>query len=96
MTLSLLVYSIAQRRMRVCMEKANETIPNQINIPTFTPTLRWVFQCLEGVNFVQTEETYDKTNIYLDGLDKLRTKIITLIGGHSLHLYNIQRSSVGV
>jgi transposase len=96
MTLSLLVYSIEQRRMRASMEKANKTTPNQINIPTATPTLRWVFQCFEGINLVQTEETYDKTNIYLDGLDKLRTKIINLIGGHSLYLYNIQKSSVGV
>jgi transposase len=60
MTLSLVVYSIAQRRMRGSMEKANKTIPNQINIPTATPSLRWVFQCFEGINFVQTEETYDK------------------------------------
>ena len=82
--------------MRASMEKANETIPNQINIPTATPTLRWVFQCFEGINFVQTEENYNKTNIYLDGFDELRTKIITLIGVHSLHLYNIQKSSVGV
>jgi transposase len=96
MTLSLLVYSIAQRRMRASMEKANKTIPNQINIPTATPTLRWVFQCFEGINFVQTEETYDKTDIYLDGLDELRIKIINLIGGNSLHLYNIQKSGVGI
>jgi hypothetical protein len=71
------------------MEKANKTTPNQINIPTATHTVRWGFQSLERINFVQTEETYDKTNIYLDGLDKLRTKIINLIGGHSLYLYNI-------
>ena len=51
------------------------------NFLSATPTLRWVFQCFEGINFVKTEETYDKTNIYLDGLDKLRTKIINLIGG---------------
>jgi transposase len=96
MTLSLLVYSIAERRMRASMEKANKTTPNQINIPTATTTLRWVFQCFEEINLVQTEETYDKTNIYLDGLDRLSTKIINLIGGRSLHLYNIQKSSVGV
>ena len=72
MTLPLLVYSIAQRRMRASMKKTNETIPNQINKPTATPTMRWVFQCFEGINFVQTEELYDKTNIYLDGFDKLR------------------------
>jgi transposase len=54
MTFSLLVYSIAQRRMRASMKKANETIPNQINIPSATPTRRWVFQCFEGINLVQT------------------------------------------
>jgi hypothetical protein len=78
------------------MEKANKTIPNQINIPTATPTLRWVCQCFEGLNLVQTEETYDKTSVYLDGFDKLRTKIINLIGGYSLHWYDIQKSSVWV
>jgi transposase len=96
MSLSLLVYSIAQRRIRASMEKANKTSPNQINVPTATSTLRWVFQCFKGINLVQTEETYDKTNIYLDGLDKLRTKIINLVGGHSLYLYHIQKSSVRV
>jgi transposase len=95
MTLSLLVYSIAQRRMRASMKKANETIPNQINIPSATPTLRWVFQCFEGINLVQTTEIYGKTSIYLDGFNKLREKIIHLIGGHSLHLYNIQKNGVG-
>ena len=96
MTLSLLVYSIAQRRMRANMKNANETIPNQINKAIATPTLRGVFQCLEGFNLLQTEETYDKTHIYLDGLDNLRAKIISLIGGHAMYLYKIQKSGVGV
>ena len=96
MTLSLLVYSIAQRRMRISMKKVNETIPNQINTPTATPTMRWVFQCFEGINFVQNSEVYNKTSIYLDGFDKLREKIIHLIGGHSLQLYNIQKTCAGV
>lgn len=96
MTLSLLVYSIAQRRMRASMKKVNVTIPNQINVPTATPTMRWVFQCFEGINFVQTAEVYNKTSIYLDAFDKLREKIIHLIGGHSLTLYNIQKTGMGV
>ncbi|MFT6778253.1 MAG: hypothetical protein ACJAV1_002191 [Paraglaciecola sp.] len=61
------------------MKKVNKTIPNQINIPTATPTLRWVFQYFEGINLVQIEENYDKTSDYLDGFDKLRTKVINLI-----------------
>ena len=40
MTLTLLVYSIAQRRLRQALETQNETLPNQINQPIKTPTMR--------------------------------------------------------
>ncbi len=39
MTLTLLVYSIAQRRLRQALETQNETLPNQINQPIKTPTM---------------------------------------------------------
>src|SRR5712691_4165788 len=52
MTLALLVYSVAQRRLRQAFARQNETIPNQINQPTNRPTLRWVFQVLEGIERV--------------------------------------------
>ena len=86
MTLSLLVYSIAQRRMRLNMRKQEATIPNQINQEISNPTLRWVFQCFEGINLLQ----YDN-KIHLDGFDELREKIIKLIGGHALNLYKIKK-----
>lgn len=88
MTLSLLVYSIAQRRMRANMKKVKATIPNQINQETATPTLRWVFQCFDGINFIQQGD-YEKFE--LDGLNALREKIVKLIGGHALHLYKIKK-----
>jgi len=40
MTLALLVYSVAQRRLRQAFARQNETIPNQIHQPTNRPTLR--------------------------------------------------------
>jgi len=86
MTLSLLVYSIAQRRMRANMRKQAVTIPNQINQEISNPTLRWVFQCFEGINLVQYGN-----EIHLDGFDELRDKIIKLIGGHALKLYKIEK-----
>jgi hypothetical protein len=82
-----------QRRMK--MKNANATIPNQINQAIASPSLRWVFQCFEGINLVQTAVTYDKTNVYLDGLDNFRVKNISLIGGHAMHLYKIQKGCVG-
>jgi len=86
MTLSLLVYSIAQRRMRANMKKVKATIPNQINKAIPNPTLRWVFQCFEGINLL-----YQDDDITLDGVDELREKIIRLISGHALHLYKIKK-----
>jgi len=91
MTLSLLVYSIAQRRMRANMKKVKATIPNQINQETATPTLRWVFQCFDGINFVQQSDDYLYERFELDGLNDLREKIVKLIGGHALYLYKIKK-----
>jgi transposase len=53
MTLALLVYSVAQRRLRQQLVHLHETVPNQINQPTVSPTLRWVFQLLDGIHRVR-------------------------------------------
>ncbi len=91
MTLSLLVYSIAQRRMRAKMKEIEATIPNQIKQETATPTLRWVFQCFDGINLLQQGDTYRYEKLQLDGFTELRQKIIKLIGGHAMHLYKIKK-----
>ena len=44
MVLSLLVYAIAQRRLRNKLTEQDEALPNQIKLPSKQPTLRWVFQ----------------------------------------------------
>ena len=52
MCLCLLVYTLGQRQLRRALAQAGETIPNQLNNPTATPTLRWVFQCFQAVHLV--------------------------------------------
>ena len=52
MGLSLLVYSLAQRALRLALATAGQTIPNQLGKPTASPTLRWVFQCFMSVHLV--------------------------------------------
>jgi len=88
MTLSLLVYSIAERRMRQQLAVSNESLPNQINIPTKTPTLRWLFQILEGINRV-TVSLDDKRHCLIEGMNDLRTKIIRLFGETICRIYQI-------
>ncbi len=52
MGLSLLVYSLGQRALRLALAQAQETIPNQLGKPTASPTLRWVFQCFMSIHLI--------------------------------------------
>jgi len=88
MTLALLVYSVAQRRMRNQLATLGETIPNQINQPTSKPTLRWVFQCMEGIHRVLLNVGGFVTYI-VDGITELRMKIIRLFGQRVCQIYQI-------
>ncbi len=74
------------------MKRLKMTIPNQIKQETATPTLRWVFQCFDGINFIQQDDNYSYEKFELDSLNDLREKIVRLIGGHALHLYKIKKS----
>ncbi len=52
MGLALLVYALAERRLRLALEEKNETLPDQMGKPTQKPTLRWVFQIFEGLDIL--------------------------------------------
>lgn len=88
MTLALLIYSVAQRRMRRQLESTGETVPNQINQPTSKPTLRWVFQMLEGIHRVLLYVGKQVTCI-MDGITDLRMKILQLFGQRVCQIYQI-------
>lgn len=88
MTLSLLVYTTAQRRLRKALEEVNETIPNQIKQPSKRPTMRWIFQILEGINHVMIKEEH-KVRVMLEGLNELRRQILSLLGDSVAKIYQI-------
>ena len=88
MTLTLLVYSVAQRRMRRQLESTGETVPNQINQPTSRPTLHWVFQMLEGIHRVLVS-IGDQVNCIMEGITDLRMKILKLFGQRVCQIYQI-------
>jgi len=88
MTLSLFVYSIAQRRIRANLQTQNQTIPNQINQPVKSPTLRWIFQLFEGINLI-THNFNNTIKIMVDGLSDLRQKILRLLGPTVCRIYQI-------
>ena len=88
MTLALLVYSVAQRRLRQELARQNESLPNQINQPTQRPTLRWVFQLLEGIHRVRVM-VQDQVHDLIEGLNEVQIKILRLFGQEVCQIYQI-------
>ena len=88
MTLALLVYSLTQRRLRQQLADHNETIPNHIHQPTERPTLRWVFQLLEGIHRVRVM-VQGQVHDLIEGLNDVQIKILRLFGDEVCRLYQI-------
>jgi transposase len=88
MTLALLVYSVAQRRLRQELACQKESLPNQINQPTQRPTLRWVFQLLEGIHRVRVT-IQDQVHDLIEGLNEVQIKILRLFGQEVCQIYQI-------
>src|SRR5262245_2601467 len=88
MTLALLVYSVTQRRLRKQLAKYHESVPNQINQPTPSPTLRWIFQLLEGIHRVRMTVQGQRHDL-IEGLNDVQIKILRLFGRGVCRLYHI-------
>jgi len=52
MVLCLLVYHLAEHRLRTCLAETEQTLSDQFNRPTSRPTMRWIFQCFEGIELL--------------------------------------------
>jgi transposase len=88
MTLALLVYSVTQRRLRQQLAERHQTVPNQIHQPTTSPTLRWVFQLLDGIHRVRVTvqgHVHDR----IESLTNVQINILRLFGNEVCHLYQI-------
>ena len=85
MTLCLMVYNFAQFRARQALQETNETLLNQVGKPINNPTLKWIFQIMEGISIVKTS-----TEAIITNIDVLRCKIIRLFGVTACHIYGLQ------
>jgi transposase len=52
MSLCLLVYNLGQRERRSSLKRIKIGIKNQLGKLTISPTLRWVFQCFQGIHLL--------------------------------------------
>ena len=90
MTLSLLIYSVTQKHLRDQLIKHNETLPNQINQPIKNPTMRWVFQMLEGVHVVYVRIKNEITK-KITGITEIKKKILRLFFPEVQLIYKLEK-----
>lgn len=55
MSLCLLVYNLGQRQLRIALKTQKTTVKNQLKKDTQSPTLRWIFQCFQGIHLMITQ-----------------------------------------
>ena len=63
MSLCLLVYNLGQREVRNSLKRAKIGIKNQLGKLTLTPTLRWVFQCFQGIHLLTLNGVHQIVNL---------------------------------
>lgn len=85
MTLCLMVYNIGQYEVREALKEQGETVKNQSNKATKTPTLRWLFQQMSGVYCVN----FDGESSFISGLTEEKRKIVMLCGEDIARIYQV-------
>jgi transposase len=80
MVLSLLVYSVAQFKLRKALEEKKESIPNQLGKQTMKPTMRRVFQMFDGISLLIVLENEVEKIVGVLNLTEIQKKILSLMG----------------
>jgi len=75
MGVCLLVYNLAQRKLRQELALANASIRNQVKKLTNKPTMRWIFQMFQAIHLVNINGEMQVSN-----LTKERQEILNYLG----------------
>ncbi len=84
MGLSLLIYTIGQRQLRANLKQNNSGVKNQLGKLTDKPTLRWIFQCFQGIHLVVLNGVKQIVN-----LTDSRFKTINYFSKHCQKYYSL-------
>lgn len=80
MTLCLLVYKRAELRVRQQLAATGQTMPDQVRNPTAHPTMRWLFQCFEGIDLHHTRHPDGTWSTAVLRLSALHRLVLHLLG----------------
>lgn len=88
MVLCLLVYRLAEYRLRTHLAETEQTVPNQLNRPTPRPTMRWIFQCFEGIELLHIHAASGMQSLILR-LQPMHRLVLALLGPLYEKIYTI-------
>ena len=86
MCLSLLVYSLSERKLRTELLHRDESIPNQLGKPTQRPTMRRIFQIFEGIHVLLIKDSLGTQRRVLN-LKSIHHRILDLLGAEVRNCY---------
>ena len=92
MTLCLMVYSIAQHKLRQSLKEHSVTIPNQNGKETDSPTMLRVFKLFLGIQLLIIVSGDEKQETVLN-LNPIRIKIINLFGARARRIYGLNNKN---
>ena len=90
MLLCLLVYRLAEHRLRERLAATGQTVPSQVKQPTERPTMRWMFQCFEGISLVYYLPPHGPPHHEITGVEPLHEQVLRLLGPYCEHLYELR------
>jgi len=83
MGLALLVYALAEHKLRQRLQERGETLPNQVGKPTQRATMRRIFQGFEGIDVLVIHGPQGVERHILE----LHQRILRLLGPHVQKCY---------
>ena len=86
MVLYLMIYSIAEWKLRTKLEEENETVPDQKGKPTKRPTMRWIFFNFQGITELISQKEGEMESEILN-MEDLHWKILSLMGEKYENIY---------
>jgi transposase len=80
MGLALLIFALAEHRLRAALRENDETLPDQKGKPTSNPTLRWVFQIFEGLDVLSVSVSGRQVLRQVLNLKPVHHQVLQLLG----------------
>jgi hypothetical protein len=87
----LLVYRLAEHRLREQLAATSQTVPNQLSKPTDHPTMCWMFRCFEGISLVGLLTPAGLPQWQIAGLEPLHEQVVALLGPACQKLYEVDQ-----